>query len=93
MVVLNRNTKEQLEGVAVIEADRHALGNVLIGQHFDAVIDVTAYNAQDVDDLARALESVTFDTYVMIISSAVYPTNHQPAAVRRERTAGPQVQA
>ncbi|WP_207215345.1 hypothetical protein, partial [Bifidobacterium pseudolongum] len=42
-----------LEGVAVIEADRHALGNVLSGQHFDAVIDVTAYNAQDVDDLAR----------------------------------------
>ncbi len=79
VVVLNRNTKEQLEGVAVIEADRHALGNVLSGQHFDAVIDVTAYNAQDVDDLARALESVTFDTYVMISSSAVYPTtNLQP---------------
>ena len=79
VVVLNRNTKEQLEGVAVIEADRHALGNVLSGQHFDAVIDVTAYNAQDVDDLARALESGTFDTYVMISSSAVYPTtNLQP---------------
>ncbi|MEY8564173.1 NAD-dependent epimerase/dehydratase family protein [Bifidobacterium pseudolongum] len=79
VVVLNRNTKEQLEGVAVIEADRHALGNVLSGQHFDAVIDVTAYNAQDVDDLARALESVTFDTYVMLSSSAVYPTtNLQP---------------
>ena len=79
VVVLNRNTKEQLEGVAVIEADRHALGNVLSGQHFDAVIDVTAYNAQDVDDLARALESVTFDTYGMISSSAVYPTtNLQP---------------
>lgn len=79
VVVLNRNTKEQLEGVAVIEADRHALGNVLSGQHFDAVIDVTAYNAQDVDDLARALELVTFDTYVMISSSAVYPTtNLQP---------------
>ena len=79
VVVLNRNTKEQLEDVAVIEADRHALGNVLSGQHFDAVIDVTAYNAQDVDDLARALESVTFDTYVMISSSAVYPTtNLQP---------------
>lgn len=79
VVVLNRNTKAQLEGVAVIEADRHALGNALSGQHFDAVIDVTAYNAQDVDDLARALESVTFDTYVMISSSAVYPTtNLQP---------------
>lgn len=45
VVVLNRNTKQQLEGVTVIEADRHALGNVLDGQHFDAVIDVTAYNA------------------------------------------------
>ena len=38
VVVLNRNTKERLEGVTVIEADRHALGNVLDGQHFDAVI-------------------------------------------------------
>lgn len=79
VVVLNRNTKERLEGVTVIEADRHALGNVLDGQHFDAVIDVTAYNAQDVDDLARALKSATFKTYVMISSSAVYPTtNLQP---------------
>ncbi|WP_207214988.1 NAD-dependent epimerase/dehydratase family protein [Bifidobacterium pseudolongum] len=79
VVVLNRNTKEQLENVTIIEADRHALGSSLSGERFDAVIDVTAYNAQDIDDLVGALESATFDAYVMISSSAVYPkANLQP---------------
>lgn len=69
--VLNRNTKPQARGVTLIEADRHALGDCLKGKHFDAVADITAYDAQDVNDLLDALGS--FDDYLLISSSAVYP--------------------
>ena len=37
--VLNRNTKEQSEGVTLIEADRHNLLDILKGYSFDVVID------------------------------------------------------
>ena len=46
--VLNRNHKPQSEGVHLIEADRHNLGDVLKGKHFDVVMDVTAYTGDDV---------------------------------------------
>ena len=79
VTVLNRNTRPQSDGVTLIEADRHELGDKLRGMHFDAVLDVTAYNAQDVNDLLDALGSC--DDYVMISSSAVYPdTGAQPFA-------------
>lgn len=75
--VLNRGSRTQPEGVIPILADRHALGNTLQGIHFDAVLDITAYTAEDVRDLLDALES--FDDYILISSSAVYPeTNAQP---------------
>ena len=75
--VLNRGSRPQPEGVIPILADRHALGNALKGIHFDAVLDITAYTASDVNDLLDALES--FDNYILISSSAVYPeTNPQP---------------
>ncbi len=77
VTVLNRNTRPQSDGVSLVEADRHALGDKLRSMHFDAVLDVTAYDAQDVNDLLDAL--VGFDDYVMISSSAVYPdTGVQP---------------
>lgn len=69
--VLNRNTRPQVPGVALIEADRHDLGDCLKGRHFDAVLDITAYNADDVNNLLNALDS--FDQYLLISSSAVYP--------------------
>lgn len=69
--VLNRNTKPQVPGVKLIEADRHNLGNILKDIHFDIVADITAYNAEDIIDLYDALAS--FDQYIMISSSAVYP--------------------
>jgi len=69
--VLNRNTKPQVPGVKLIEADRHNLGNILKDIHFDIVADITAYNAEDIIDLYDALGS--FDQYIMISSSAVYP--------------------
>lgn len=69
--VLNRNTKPQVPGVKLIEADRHNLGSIIKDTHFDIVADITAYNAEDIIDLYDALGS--FDQYIMISSSAVYP--------------------
>lgn len=75
--VLNRNTKPQVENVKLIESDRHSIGDKLKNIHFDVVLDVTAYNESDITDLVTALDS--FDTYIMISSSAVYPeTGTQP---------------
>ena len=69
--VLNRNTKPQVKGVRLLEGDRHCLVDVLKKFHFDTVVDITSYNAEDVNDLYDALGS--FDQYIMISSSAVYP--------------------
>lgn len=68
--VLNRNTKVQSDGVKLILADRHDLGNCLRDFHFDVVID-TAYTSNDVESLMDALGS--YDDYILISSSAVYP--------------------
>ena len=69
--VLNRNTKQQPKGAKLLECDRRAPITKLKGLNFDAVIDVTAYTAQDINILLDGLES--FNNYVMISSSAVYP--------------------
>ena len=75
--VLNRNSRPQVEGVHLIEADRHNCKDVLKGHYFDVVLDVTAYTAEDIEDLLVALEG--FGQYIMISSSAVYPEmNVQP---------------
>lgn len=68
---LNRNTKPQVQGATLIEGDRHNLGNILKNMYFDVVADITAYNATDIIDLVEALG--TFEQYIMISSSAVYP--------------------
>lgn len=69
--VLNRNSRPQSEGVTLIEADRNNLGDALKGHHFDAVLDITSYTGKDVENLLNALGS--YDNYVLISSSAVYP--------------------
>ncbi len=77
--VLNRNTRKQLENVKLIEADRHNLGDILKDYHFDVIIDVCAYNGEDINDLLDGINEVA--DYIMISSSAVYPeTNPQPFA-------------
>lgn len=84
--VLNRNTKPQVAGTKLIESDRHALGDRLKGIHFDAVADITAYNAQDIIDLYDALGS--FGAYIMVSSSAVYPEHGvQPFLEDSEKSA------
>ena len=75
--VLNRGSRPQVRGVTLIEADRHDIGDKLSELEFDAIIDVTAYNGEDIKDLTDALGK--FGTYIMISSSAVYPeTGVQP---------------
>lgn len=77
--VLNRNSRHQSEGVVLIEGDRHILGDRLKRYHFDVVVDVTAYSKKDVSDFVESLGS--FNEYMMISSSAVYPeTGTQPFA-------------
>ncbi len=74
--VLNRNSKKQSQGVHLIQADRHNLGEILRNYRFDVVID-TAYNSNDVETLLNALGS--YNDYILISSSAVYPeTSLQP---------------
>ena len=69
--VLNRNTKPQVQGVNLIEGDRHNLGGILKKTFFDVVTDITAYNAADIVDFVKELGS--FGQYIIISSSAVYP--------------------
>ena len=64
--VLNRNSKPQVQGVKLIEGDRHNLGGVLKDTFFDVVADITAYNDNDIIDFVRELGS--FDQYIMISS-------------------------
>lgn len=83
--VLNRGTRPQSEGVTLIQADRHKLGDVLKGYSFDAVLDICAYNAADVSDLLDGLGE--FGNYILVSSSAVYPeTLAQP--FNEEQTVG-----
>lgn len=69
--VLNRNSKPQIDGVNLIEGDRHNIGNLLKDIYFDVIADITAYKASDIIDLYSALGS--FGQYIMLSSSAVYP--------------------
>ena len=82
--VLNRNTKKQSEGVKLVEADRHQLGDVLRDYSFDVIID-TAYNAGDVEALLNAVGD--YKEYILISSSAVYP-EYEPQPFTEETTVG-----
>ena len=62
--VLNRNHRPQVEGVTLIEADRHDLKDALRAYDFDVVIDVAAYTAEDIHDLLNGLGN--FKEYIFI---------------------------
>ena len=83
--VLNRNSRPQVEGVTLIEADRNNLGDILKSASFDAILDVNAYTEQDVKNLLDS--GVTFRDYVLISSSAVYPEYGQQPFVEEEALA------
>ena len=75
--ILNRGTREQPEGVTLLRGDRHDCRELLRGHSFDAVLDITAYNEDDVKGLLEGIGS--FGNYILISSSAVYPeTAPQP---------------
>ena len=81
--VLNRNSRPQNPNVTLIEGDRNDLGDTLRGYAFDAVLDITAYTREHVQNLVNALG--TFNDYILVSSSAVYPeTNSQPFTEEQE---------
>ena len=81
--VLNRGNNAQSEGAVLIQCDRHALGDTLKKYDFDAVLDVTAYDREDVEDLIQGLGK--YGTYIFVSSSAVYPeTLPQPFNEQQE---------
>ena len=84
--VLNRNTKSQVKGVKLIEGDRHNLNGILKDLSFDVVADITAYNEKDIVDFVNELGS--YEQYIMISSSAVYPEyGAQPFLEESEKSA------
>lgn len=82
---LNRGSRQQCEGTAHIRADRNSLGDALKGFRFDAVLDVTAYNRADIENLLDS--QVQFSQYIFISSSAVYPET-LPQPFREEYECG-----
>ena len=76
VTVLNRGSKEQVSGVTLIKADRLNSADKLNGLHFDAVFDITAYTQEHIEKLISS--GVTFDDYIFISSSAVYPETNMP---------------
>lgn len=77
VTVINRGSRPQIDGVTHINCDRTALGDRLRGKHFDLILDITAYTEEHIKTLLES--EVTFDDYIFISSSAVYPeTNPQP---------------
>lgn len=77
VTVLNRGSRDQVDGVNLICCDRAQLGDNLKEKHFDVILDITAYTDEHIRKLLDS--GITFDDYVFISSSAVYPeTNPQP---------------
>lgn len=86
--VLNRGSRVQSGGVRHLCHDRHEPGLDLCGEHFDAVVDVTAYNARDIDALLDAVGDVP--RCILISSSAVYPET-LPQPFREDASVGANV--
>ena len=61
--VIYRNHRKQCEGVTLVKGDRIEFREILHNYHFDIVLDITS--------LLNAIGS--FDEYVLISSSAIYP--------------------
>ena len=71
--VLNRNSKPQVQGVKLIEGDRHNLGGILKDMFFDVVADITAYNEKDIIDFVKELEPVHIKIASKIIAKVRFP--------------------
>lgn len=83
VTVINRGSRPQVAGAELIKADRMQLENRLKDLHFDVVLDITAYTREHIEKLV--LSGISFDDYIFISSSAVYPeTNMQPFTEEQE---------
>ena len=77
VTVMNRGSRPQVSGVVHINCDRTQTDGILKGKHFDLILDITAYTEEHIRTLLDS--GVTFDDFIFISSSAVYPeTNTQP---------------
>lgn len=84
VTVINRGSRPQVKGVTLINCERTVLGDRLNGKHFDLILDITAYTEEHIKTLLNS--GVTFDDYIFISSSAVYPeTNPQPFTEEQPR--------
>ena len=54
VVVLNRGSREQVDGVTHIQCDRLQPGDELKGSFFDLVLDITAYTQKHIQALLDA---------------------------------------
>ena len=85
VTVINRGSRKQIDGVNLICCDRMELNDTLKEKHYDVILDITAYTDEHIRSLLDS--GVTFDDYIFISSSAVYPeTNSQP--FNEEQTCG-----
>lgn len=83
VTVLNRGTRNQIEGVLHICSDRTKLNGELKDKHYDAVLDITAYTKEHIQTLLDS--GISFNDYVFVSSSAVYPeSNPQPFTEEQE---------
>ncbi len=88
VTVLNRGSRKQSSGVRHLCRDRHDPALDLHDEAFDAVIDVTAYTAEDVNVLLDALSGAP--KYILISSSAVYPETTS-CPFREDAPTGPNI--
>ena len=74
--VMNRGSRPQPEGARLIKCDRMDCADTLRNEHFDTVLDITAYTPEHIKGLLDS--GMSFDNYILVSSSAVYPeTNPQ----------------
>ena len=77
VTVINRGSRNQVDGVTLINCDRTNLGDKLKNVYFDVILDITAYTEEHVKTLVES--GIEFGDYIFVSSSAVYPeTNPQP---------------
>ena len=61
--VLNRNSRPHSQGVHLINCDRLNLGNKFANEHFDLILDITAYTDEHIKALLNS--GVSFDENII----------------------------
>ena len=82
--VINRNSREQVLGVHLIESDRMNPSNLLKNEHFDLIIDVTAYNQEHIKSIKSRI-TTGFRAVVGLTMNSPQPTTNPPRKACQER--------